>query len=147
MAWPVMLAAMALQTYGQLQANEDQANAEYANAKFFREQALFQREATERELNVFRNKAAHTLGNTIGAYAKGGVALSASALDVIAGEKQKAIDEEGAIQREGDFRAKLALLRGRASEDHAANLTSDRTKFLTVAGNAATTAAMYYGKG
>jgi hypothetical protein len=145
MAWPVILAAMAVSAMGQMQADADQANAELANARFFREQALFQRAATERELQVFRNKAANSLGNTIGAYAKGGVALSASALEVISGERQKALDEEGAIQREGDFRSRLAMLRANSSEETAGNLTSDGRKFLTVAGTASQAAAMYYG--
>lgn len=129
----VLGAGQFLSTMGQMQGDAAQGAAERDNAYFFREQAQFQKEATDREIAVFRRKAAFSLSTTIGNYTKSGVSLSADALSVIAGQKGLAIDEENAIQREGDFRARLALLRGAQADQTADSLTSPTRMFTNIA--------------
>lgn len=142
----VMAAGQFMNTMGQMQADSAQAGAERQNAGFFREQAQFQKEATDREIAVFRRKAIFSIGSTIGNYAKSGVSLSADALTVIAGQKALAIEEENAIQREGDFRARLALLRANQADQTADSLTSPTRMFTSfAAGGLQLAGAMYKG--
>lgn len=132
----LMAAGKGMQIMGSLQSDSDQADAERANASFFREQAEFTREATVRELQLFNTKAVESFGQTVGAYAASGVQLSASALEVLAGEKKTMNEQANAIKREGEFKQRLALLRANQADATADSLTSSGRQFNTIVGGA-----------
>lgn len=138
---------MAMQMFGGMSANSAQAGAERGNAYHFDQQADFMEDATERELKLHGQKSARHMGEAVGAYAASGVALSSSALEVLAGEKSK-LDEEGnAIQREGEFRARLARLRAQQARRTADSLTSPMATLGAFAGPAAQFGRDLYSEG
>lgn len=121
-ALAIMGAGMFMNAMGKQQADAAQADAERQNASYFREQANFIEEAGRRELELFNRKATKTFGDTIGTYSSSGVALTGSVLETLAGERSKAIFESNAIQKETEFKARLARLRADQADDTANSL-------------------------
>lgn len=149
MGWPLVLmaASTVISAAGALQADRDQADAERANGDYYGEQAAFIQESTEREVLNFNEKAEKSLANTVGALSEGNGAIGGSSLSLLAFERSKADSERAAIEREGAFRKRLALLRQRQAYDTADDLTSPQRQFGTVLGAVANFGAAAYGKG
>lgn len=150
MAWPLALiaAGTALQVYGNYRANMDQADAEAKNANFYREQAHNFELATQRELKIHQRESNMLFGRQVGAYASAGVKLSSgSALDVLMYSRKSAIEEDYAIQREGDSRVRLAMLRAEQADQTAASLRDPMNNAMQAAGPILSAAGNYTGNG
>lgn len=122
--------------FGKLKSNSDKASAERQNAAYYREQAAYVRESTLRELSIFSDKSTRQTSNVVGAYASSGVALSGSALAVIADQNADMLKERAAIAREGAFKAALAEKRAQQADQVASDLTSPMTTGMTIASSA-----------
>lgn len=124
-AGPALMAVgTGLSIYGNYQANQKQSQLEAQNASYYGAQADEITDATNREVNIYKRQNAVMFGDQVSAFAKGGVDLSGSALNVLADTKLKGIQEEGAIQEEGTLREGLARARQKESQDKADTLGS-----------------------
>ena len=116
----VMLAAAAISIIGSMQSAQDQAEAERKNAAFYREQQLFQQEATAREIAIFDRKSRQLKGDQLMSVSSRGLELSASSMELLASESVAMDNERYAIQREGEFKQRLAGLRAEQADQPAA---------------------------
>jgi len=132
-----MLAAAAISIIGSMQSAQDQAEAERKNAAFYREQQLFQQEATARELAIFDRKARQLKGDQLMSVSSRGLELSASSMELLASESVAMDSERFAIQREGEFKKRLAGLRAEQSDQTASDLTGS-SMYLRAAGQGMT---------
>jgi hypothetical protein len=130
--------------YGQVKANAAEAEANRQNASFLREQADFAAEAGARELAIFKDNADQFFGNQVTSIGAGGVAVSGSALQVLADTKMRTMREEQAIKADTAFKQREALLRAGASMEQAERLSSFEANVLPGIGTIATTGASYY---
>lgn len=133
----VMLAAAAISIIGSMQSAQDQAEAERKNAAFYREQQLFQQEATARELAIFDRKSRQLKGDQLMSVSSRGLELSASSMELLASESVAMDSERFAIQREGEFKQRLAGLRAEQSNQTASDLTGS-SMYLRAAGQGMT---------
>ena len=133
----VMLAAAAISIIGSMQSAQDQAEAERKNAAFYREQQLFQQEATARELAIFDRKSRQLKGDQLMSVSSRGLELSASSMELLASESVAMDNERFAIQREGEFKQRLAGLRAQQSDQTASDLTGS-SMYLRAAGQGMT---------
>lgn len=114
----------ALTIFGQIQANLAQAQAEKENALWLEEQADFIAQSTERELSLFDREGDLLIGSQIGAFNKGGVELSGSALDTL-NETFSAVQAElAAIEIGGKMQQREALLKANSARNKASKLGS-----------------------
>ena len=133
----VMLAAAAISIIGSMQSAQDQAEAERKNAAFYREQQLFQQEATAREIAIFDRKSRQLKGDQLMSVSSRGLELSASSMELLASESVAMDNERYAIQREGEFKQRLAGLRAEQADQTASDLTGS-SMYLRAAGQGMT---------
>lgn len=140
--WPMFVAGMALNLYGQYSANQAQAAAEDQNTEFFEAQAKYAEFAGARERKIFADKASYERGQQISAIAASGVDLtSQSALEVIAGQSSNALDELNAIDVKNALDVRLARARAGQSRDKAAGLRDPMNMFYSGGGTILTSSA------
>ena len=115
-----------------------------ANAAFYREQAEFAREATNRTLEIYQDDTDTFVGQQKTSIAKSGISLSGSALLALADTKFKSLREEEAILRDGKFKEQEALLKAGASIDQADRISSFSNNALPAFGTAINTGVSIY---
>ncbi len=121
-------AGQVLNYIGQEKADKDQAEAERQNAIYFEEQEKFMLEDMFRSLDVFDNKASALKGEQMAHAGAQGTEITGFTLDRLAGESALMAKERGAIKRNGEFKARLAGLRGAQAYDTADALTGPERK-------------------
>ncbi len=134
----------AAKMYGNMKANSAQAEAERANALFYEEQAQFARESTFRSLEIYQDDAEDFRAKQLGAIARGGVAFSGSALEIMADTELKRIRESDAIVRDGKFKEREAFLKAGASIEQAERLTGFTANALPAISTAAEVGVSIY---
>lgn len=130
----LMGAGMALQMYGQYQANKAQADAEAKNAEFFRMEGKHAEAAARREESIYRQESEEAIGMQTTTFAKAGVDISGSPLMVLAQARSTQMDEISAIKNEGALRARLAYARGEQAQSEADVLRSAKYNLLQMGG-------------
>lgn len=123
-----------LQVYSQYQADKAEAEAELENALWLDEQAAFAQEAAEREATIFGRESEMLIGEQVGGFAKAGVEMSGSALDVIGESKALANMELEAIIKAGEFKVREATLKAGASRKRAEQLSDPTSQLLKAGG-------------
>lgn len=139
MAAPLMIAAFAVQAFGQIQANYDQAKAEMKNAKFYKLQSEFAQEAGIRQAQIASFDFTKLQGSQVSAFAKSGVSISGSAASVIADTAARKVEELTAIKKKTALDVRLATLRSIESEKKAKSLQDPINNLLMLGGTAAQT--------
>lgn len=125
MAWPLLAIAavgVGTQVFGGYKATMDEANAEVANANFYREQAAFAEATKERELRLFDKESAIFESGTLSKIVKSGGSMTAADIGIMASNRIEMRKERDAINKEGNFRTRLANLRAQASMQRAGDL-------------------------
>lgn len=125
--------------YGNVKANQTQAQAERANAAFLQEQARFAKEATLRELSIFRDTARDVLSEQVSAFGASGSDLSGSPMLVLAKTEARRVKEEAAIIEDGRMKEREAYLKAGASIEQADRLSSWEANWLPAVGQVLTT--------
>lgn len=135
--WPLIImgAQMGLQMYGQQQANRQQAEAEARNAEYYKKQAQFAEQSTQREMRLQERQQARLRGEQIVGFTEGNVDVgSGTALDFLVEQESYSIQERAAIRSEGDMRVELALLRGESAQTTSNTLNSSQYNNTQAAG-------------
>ena len=125
----LFVAGSALRTFGDLQADSAQAGAERQNAAYYREQERFMLDEMSRELSIFDRKSVKLKGEQKLALASRGSAVNSDDMMKLAYEATKMDSERLAIQKAGEFKARLAGLRAKQADDTASSLTSPERMF------------------
>lgn len=143
----LMIGGMALNIFGQWQANMAQAQAERENAAWLAEQAEFIEESTERSLAIYERQAAGFTQEQMSLLGGSGVELSGTASDIF-NDTLSSIDKEiDAIVAQGEMQKREALLKSMQATRQAQRLSSPGLNLLQAAGPALTTAGALYGRG
>lgn len=115
----------ALRTFNEINADQAEANASSANAAYYKDQEKYMLEEMFRELRIFDRKATRTTGEQkLTLASRGQAAMTSDDMMKIAYEKTLMGSERMAIQRAGEFKARLAGLRAKQAEDKADALRS-----------------------
>jgi hypothetical protein len=119
--WPAIIAGVgtAAQLLGGAQARRDQRRAARQNAAELARQARLEREAAKREAKNFRRESEIVFADKVSSFAKAGVDLSGSVLQVLAQTQQQAAEdarmiEQNGLQRSGVTAAQAAQQRSLA---------------------------------
>lgn len=130
----LMAAGTVTQMLGTYAANIQQAIKEQQNAAFYREQAVFAKEAALRAERLAGFEYATKFGQQVGAYAASGVDMSGSAALTVGGTIANALSEIDAIRKKGALDFKLAYMRGAQSDETANTLNSPGYNLMQGAG-------------
>lgn len=123
----------AVGAYGAIKANQDRAAAEQTNADYYREQASYAQTVGDRELYLFKDKAAQVQAAQAGGYAKGGVELTGSPLATMERSFIRASETERAMNAETASRVRFAMLKGNEAQSQSDNYSSFWTNFVSAA--------------
>jgi len=126
----MFVAGAALSIFGQIQANISQARAERENAEWLKEQAAFIAESTERSLGIYTRQAGQFKESQLEALGGAGVELSGSASDIYDDTLNSISDEITAIQRQGEFQRREALLKSASATRAGEELSSFKLNAL-----------------
>lgn len=129
----LMLAGTAVEIFGNVKANLDQARAEAENAIWMKQQADYIKRATDRELSIFDRESQESIAATENTFAKSGVSMAGTALEVMAQEQTKRQQELDAIVDQGNTNIQEALLKSSASQKTSDTLGSFSYNMLQTA--------------
>jgi hypothetical protein len=129
MFW-LFVAAQAAKMYGNYQANQDQAMAEGQNAEYYFNQETQILKNLQRERGTFDRKARGIQGEQMIHMGGHGSTIGYDAILKLAFEKSHMDAESHAMQLNGEFKAKLAHMKGEQAASSAASLR-DPMRLLT----------------
>lgn len=133
-AAPILMAAGGgIAAYGSIKANNDRAEAERQNAKYYEEQATYAAIVGARSLYLLGIRSDQLRASEVAGFAKGGVELSGSPLQVLDQESAFKVQNMRAIQAEMANRVSLAALKGQQATQMADNYSSFENQFLSAA--------------
>lgn len=130
MAAPVVAAGVGLGQAGEVYGDIQQANAENANQQFYGEQAEFAQKAGDRAEYLINQKENDIISQQLSSFAKAGVQVQGSALQILGETARRAESERQAARTESDFNVRLARLRQQASADRQKALLDPMTWLL-----------------
>lgn len=122
-----------MEVYGNVKANLDQARAEAENAIWMRQQADYIQRSTKREYEIFNRESQENMAALENTFAKAGVSMAGTALEVQAQEQLKRQQELDAIVDQGNMNMQEAMLKANASQRNADNLGSFKHNALQAA--------------
>lgn len=123
-----------LNTLGKFEADQGEAAAERQNASFYREQEKNTLDQMFMDLSVFDRKATATKGEQLQFVGSQGIAITSNVLDKLGDESALMERERNMIQRNGEFKARLANLKAQQSDQNAAQLGSFERQFMNFSG-------------
>lgn len=136
------LVSTGVQLIGQWQGNMAASDAERENEKYYRMQAMYAKDAAERQEQLSWFESSYKLSNQSSRYSGSGVDLSGSAQVTMGGTLAQAVKEVWAIREKGKMDFLLAQSRGQAAGGRADTLSSPGFNLL----QAGTTAIANYGQ-
>ena len=112
----LMIAGTAMQVYGNVKANLDESRAEAENAIWMRQQAEFIKKSTERSKDIFNRESQDNLAGLENSFAKSGISMSGSALELKIQEEWKRDQELQAIIDQGNMNMQEAYMKASTSQ-------------------------------
>ena len=128
----LMGAGLALQAYGNHQANSAQAKSERKNASYYLEQADYFDKVGDRQEEIFDYQSKVLVGDQVAGFAKSGV----QSADFMAREALFRSKEVDAIRLETNKNVKLATMKADEAYANARSLEDPGKEFLQFAGSA-----------
>lgn len=126
----ISAAGTGLQIYGNYKANMDEAAAEAANESWMREQTKQIQKSTEREIGIYTRDSAAQLAAMENSFAKSGISMEGSALELKRQQEVIRMEELNAIKEQGEFNLREAYMKIGASRTKQSILTSSTNNIL-----------------